>query len=169
MAGKVKFILRFIFISVLGVLLHFTYQWSGENFIVGLFSATNESTWEHLKLIFFPMLLLTIWELLCGKEKEEDFLQSRTIGILWGMSTIVILFYTLWGIFGNIYDWLNIVIYLFGVFIALYTEEKLSKTNPSISKATCVIVLTYLTLAFFLLTYNAPDVGIFYDLSQHPR
>lgn len=45
---------RFIFISILGVLLHFTYEWSGDNPAVGLFSAVNESTWEHLKLIFFP-------------------------------------------------------------------------------------------------------------------
>ena len=53
---------RFIFISVLGVLLHFTYEWSGDNAVVGLFSAVNESTWEHLKLLFFPFLLLTIDE-----------------------------------------------------------------------------------------------------------
>lgn len=46
---------RFIFISVLGVLLHFTYEWSGDNAVVGLFSAVNESTWEHLKLLFFPV------------------------------------------------------------------------------------------------------------------
>lgn len=43
---------RFIFISVLGVLLHFTYEWSGDTAVVGLFSAVNESTWEHLKLLF---------------------------------------------------------------------------------------------------------------------
>ena len=49
---------RFIFISVLGVLLHFTYEWSGDNAVVGLFSAVNESTWEQLKLLFFPFLLL---------------------------------------------------------------------------------------------------------------
>lgn len=55
---------RFIFISVLGVLLHFTYEWSGDNVVVGLFSAVNESTWEHLKLLFFPFLLLTILEVL---------------------------------------------------------------------------------------------------------
>lgn len=55
---------RFIFISVLGVLLHFTYEWSGDNAVVGLFSAVNESTWEHLKLLFFPFLLLTILEVL---------------------------------------------------------------------------------------------------------
>ena len=55
---------RFIFISVLGVLLHFTYEWFGDNAVVGLFSAVNESTWEHLKLLFFPIMLLTILEVL---------------------------------------------------------------------------------------------------------
>lgn len=38
------FLSRFLFISVLGVLLHFTYEWSGDNPIVALFSAVNEST-----------------------------------------------------------------------------------------------------------------------------
>ena len=65
---------RFIFISVLGVLLHFTYEWSGDNAVVGLFSAVNESTWEHLKLLFFPFLLLTILEvLLRGNMLPEQF------------------------------------------------------------------------------------------------
>ena len=36
--------IRFLFISILGVLLHFTYEWSDDNRIVGLFSAVNEST-----------------------------------------------------------------------------------------------------------------------------
>ena len=47
---------------VFGTLLHFTYEWSGENRIVGLFSATNESVWEHLKLVFYPMLILGLIE-----------------------------------------------------------------------------------------------------------
>lgn len=49
-----------LFSLVVGTLLHFTYQWSGENAFVGLFSAVNESTWEHLKLAFFPMLFMAI-------------------------------------------------------------------------------------------------------------
>ena len=72
---------RFIFISVLGVLLHFTYEWSGDNAVVGLFSAVNESTWEHLKLLFFPFLLLTILEvLLRGNMLPEQFLPARVLG-----------------------------------------------------------------------------------------
>ena len=63
---------RFIFISILGVLLHFTYEWSGDNPAIGLFSAVNESTWEHLKLIFFPMLLLTMIEFLWAHIKDKS-------------------------------------------------------------------------------------------------
>ena len=34
--------IRFLFISILGVLLHFTYEWSDDNRIVGLFSAGRQ-------------------------------------------------------------------------------------------------------------------------------
>lgn len=106
---------RFIFISVLGVLLHFTYEWSGDNAVVGLFSAVNESTWEHLKLLFFPFLLLTILEvLLRGNMLPEQFLPARVLGILAGMGGIVVGFYTLRGVLGRNYDALNIALYFAG-------------------------------------------------------
>lgn len=53
-------IVSIIFVCILGTLLHFTYELSGENQLVASFSAVNESVWEHLKLLFFPMLLSTI-------------------------------------------------------------------------------------------------------------
>ena len=53
-------ILSAIFTIVLGTILHFTFKWSNKNPLVGSFSAVNESTWEHLKLLFFPMLITTI-------------------------------------------------------------------------------------------------------------
>ena len=51
------FIFSIIFTLVLGTILHFTYTWSNNNPFIGSFSAVNESTWEHLKLVFFPMLI----------------------------------------------------------------------------------------------------------------
>ena len=116
---------RFIFISVLGVLLHFTYEWSGDNAVVGLFSAVNESTWEHLKLLFFPFLLLTILEvLLRGNMLPEQFLPARILGILAGMGGIVVGFYTLRGVLGRNYDALNIALYFAGVLLSLFVENK---------------------------------------------
>ena len=47
----------FFFTSILGCLLHFVYEWTGENIIAAIFSATDESTFQHLKLFFFPYLL----------------------------------------------------------------------------------------------------------------
>ena len=47
-------IIGFVFVSVIGTLAHFVFEWSGNNTVVGLFCPINESPWEHLKLIFFP-------------------------------------------------------------------------------------------------------------------
>ena len=57
---KIFAIIAFIITSILGVLLHFAYDFSGHNIIIGLFTPVNESTWEHLKLLFFPALICMI-------------------------------------------------------------------------------------------------------------
>lgn len=53
-------IFSILFVFLLGTLLHFTYELSGNNLFIATFSAVNESVWEHLKLIFFPSLLTVI-------------------------------------------------------------------------------------------------------------
>ena len=50
-------VIGILFVSVAGTLLHFVYDWSGQNPLVGFFAPVNESTWEHMKLLLFPMLL----------------------------------------------------------------------------------------------------------------
>ena len=45
------------FVITAGSLAHFFYDWSGHASIVGYFTPVNESIWEHMKLLFFPMLL----------------------------------------------------------------------------------------------------------------
>ena len=157
------FLSRFLFISVLGVLLHFTYEWSGDNPIVALFSAVNESTWEHLKLLFFPMLLLTIIELLFTEKRQlpSNYLFARTIGILSGMAFIVIAFYTLTGVFAKLPDAVNITLYFLGVFLALCIENKINRGNSQNHSAFAAIVLLALTIAFFVFSKYPPSIGLF--------
>ncbi len=157
------FLSRFLFISVLGVLLHFTYEWSGDNPIVALFSAVNESTWEHLKLLFFPMLLLTIIELLFTEKSQlpSNYLFARTIGIISGMAFIVIAFYTLTGVFAKLPDAVNITLYFLGVFLALCIENKINRGNSQNHSAFAAIVLLALTIAFFVFTKYPPSIGLF--------
>lgn len=40
----------FAFVSIVGTLWHFIYQWTGDNRLVALVCPVNESPWEHLKL-----------------------------------------------------------------------------------------------------------------------
>ena len=46
----------FAFTSLLGTLLHFLYEWTGKSPLVAPFSGVNESTWEHMKLLYVGML-----------------------------------------------------------------------------------------------------------------
>ena len=57
------FFISTIFISLIGTLSHFTYDISNHNKIIGLFSAVNESTWEHIKIALTPTIL---WSLVDG-------------------------------------------------------------------------------------------------------
>ena len=50
----------FLFTGALGTLLHFVYEWSGGSALAAWFSAVNESTWEHMKLLFVPLFLFSV-------------------------------------------------------------------------------------------------------------
>ena len=108
-----KKIIRFqifsvIFTWILGTILHFLYEWSGDNKIIASFSAVNESTWEHLKLVFFPMLITTIVGFLVIGKDNKKFWCAKTIGIILAMSFIIVFFYTYTGIIGTNFAILDI-------------------------------------------------------------
>ena len=51
------YLVGWILISLTGSMFHFTYQWSGCNWAVGLLVAVNESVFEHVKILVLPILL----------------------------------------------------------------------------------------------------------------
>ena len=53
-------IIGFVFVSIIGTLAHFVYEWTNKCVIAAFFCPINESPWEHLKLIFFPYLIWTV-------------------------------------------------------------------------------------------------------------
>ena len=83
-----------IFIAVVGTLLHFTYELSGHNKFVAIFSAVNESTWEHIKICMTPTIL---WSLYDGYiyGMNGNFLIGKALCLL----TIILLIPTLFYIY----------------------------------------------------------------------
>ena len=70
-----------VFIIILGSILHFTFEWSGSQAVVGVFSAVNESVWEHLKLGFWPAIVFALIESKYLKKATSNFLFAKAIGI----------------------------------------------------------------------------------------
>ena len=154
-------IFSIIFTFILGSLLHFTYQLSGKNQVVAIFSSINESVWEHLKLLFFPMLLTIIIGYFYIGKKQQNFLCSKTLGILISMAFIVIFFYTYTGILGKTIPVIDIssffVATILGESIAYLLMVNAFKCNNRIA----LIVLTILLTCFIIFTYFTPNIGIF--------
>ena len=99
----------FIIIGIVGTLGHFLYKWTGENTLVGYFFPVNESTWEHLKLLFFPTALFTLIEYFIIKDKD-GYVPAAALSLIVGLISIVALFYTYSGVWGFKIEWFNIAI-----------------------------------------------------------
>lgn len=88
-----------VFGVLFGSFLHFAYQLSGRFTVVALFSAVNESPWEHLKLYFFPIVLYVVVEWSAVEDKAA-LLFAKLVQIVAGMVFIEAFFYTYTGAFG---------------------------------------------------------------------
>lgn len=159
---KIEFI-SLIAASVFGCLFHFFYGWSGENPAAGLFFPVNESTWEHLKLIFFPILLLAIWEYLILNKSYTNFICIKFVSTLIGICLTVILFYTYTGIYGKNSEFMNILLYFISLFAAYYASYVMlrRKMLSGVSCRFCYFGFLVMTLLFFVFTVFPPPIGLF--------
>ena len=150
--------------SLGGTLLHFLYEWLGEAVWIAPFSGVNESTWEHMKLLFWPMLLFAIVQSFFFSDVKA-FLCIKLRGILLGITLIPILFYTYNGAIGPSPDWLNIAIFFVCAAIAYgYETRLLMAQKPRCSaKLWPAAVLCVLALLFITFTFATPHIGLFED------
>ncbi len=155
-----------IFTILFGSLLHFTYEWSDNNPLVGIFSAVNESTWEHLKLLFIPMFLFFILEFFAYGNEYPNFIIIKFCSMLLGMVVIVAAFYTYSGILGQNFLWADILIFILGVLSSyLFTYIFLQTdcfVNPIYSFIGLLGIIGLL-ICFFIFTFNPPQLPFFQD------
>ena len=152
-----------IFVCILGTLLHFTYQLSGENSIMASFSAVNESVWEHLKLLFFPMLLTTIIGYFSIGKSVPNFLCSKMIGIITAMLFTVIFFYTYSGILGKNIAIIDISSFFVATILGEYVAYKLMNSTFKCNNKIAIFALILIAICFVTFTYFTPELGIFKD------
>ena len=147
-----------------GTLLHFLYDWLGKAAWIAPFSGVNESTWEHMKLLFWPTFIFAIAQSFFFRDRE-DFWCVKLRGILFGLALIPIIFYTYNGVIGKSPGWLNIALFFISAAAAyiyetrLFNSEKVRCRSPKIAFA----LLCIIGILFAVFTFRTPELGIFLD------
>ena len=157
-------LMGFAVTSLVGTLLHFLYDWTGESVLVAPFSGVNESTWEHMKLLFWPMFIFAIVQSFFFRDRE-DFWCVKLKGALLGLALIPVIFYTYNGVIGQSPDWINIAIFFLSAAVAyIYETRQFNNGTASCgSPKITVAVLCIIALLFLIFTFATPEIGIFKD------
>lgn len=159
---KLYTIIGIIFVIITGSVSHFVYEWSGNDFILGLFFPVNESTWEHMKLLFFPMLFYSLYMNHKLKTDYPCITSSLLFGILLGTVLVPVLFFTYSGILGKNFLPLDIATFVISVILAFFAVYKLTLSCKVISYKSLLRLLVFIVAVCFLIfTYHPLAVGIF--------
>ena len=151
-----------LLVSVLGTFLHFAYNLSGNNLLVGLFTPVNESVWEHTKLIFFPMLLYGLYMNKKLKRTYPRIYASAILGAFAGVLFIIIAFYTYSGIIGYHLAFADISIFYISVITAFYVTYKKALSRNRAQANWILFILCIVMIALYIVfSIYPPDIPLF--------
>lgn len=154
-----------LFIIIIGSLLHFTFELSGFNPIVGAFSAVNESVWEHLKLGFWPLILYSAIEYWKIKDKSNNFFLAKAVAACTILVVIPSIFYTYTSITNEAILAIDIGSFIVAVVVGQFLSYKLLnfKEQSKIVSTFSVIILVVLAILFVVFTFYPPHIALFQD------
>ena len=152
------------FTAILGTLLHFLFDWTKSPSLAPI-SAVNESTWEHMKLLFFPSFFFALFQNRFFRREFSNFWWVKLVGISFGLLFIPVLFYTVNGAFGKSPDWLNILFFFIAITAAYFLEFYLFKHDYLLCKLPFLALsaLLLIALAFGVFTFYPPQIPLFQD------
>lgn len=149
-----------------GNLLHFVYDWTGGSPVAAVFSAVNESVWEHMKLLAVPWILWTVVQ--AAAVGRGPVFSARTAGLLAGLAAIPVLYYTYTGALGRNVSLVNILIFQLAVLLAYavsFSLQKRRRLDGLAWQAGAVLVLLVLAALFVWWTFAPPSLPLFVDPS----
>jgi hypothetical protein len=153
-----------IFTIFLGSFLHFIYELSGFFRPVALIGAVNESTWEHLKIGFWPAFLFSVIEYFFYGKRNKSFCFAKLTNLYTIPIVIIILFYG-YTFFINHSLFLDIFIFVLSIIVAYFLSYKIliSKKDFSQYRILAIIFIILELIAFSLFSYFPFENFLFLD------
>lgn len=166
---KRSIILSMPILFIISAPVHFLFELTGKLNIIGTFAPVNESPWEHLKLVFYPILVWWIIYYLRSRKEvgfsKEKWIVSTAVATFSAPLTIILFFYSYTGAFGVEILALDI----FSAFLAIVVGQYLSyhiykyaKPGRLVSILSLGLVIA-LIFMFVVFTFKAPHINLFRD------
>jgi hypothetical protein len=154
-----------LFTIMIGALLHFTFELSGEWKPLAIISGVNESTWEHFKIGFWPAFIWGLIEFFAFRKKVKNFFFAKGISFLVIPAVISILFYGYTFIFNIESLVIDVVIFIIAIAVAQIVSYRLmllQKRKLYLNIIGGIIIIINIVL-FSLLSFFPPECIIFKD------
>lgn len=154
------------FVSVLlGSFLHFFFELTGEFKPAALIGGVNESTWEHLKIAFWPMFFFAVYEFFAYRNLGfTNFWIAKGVSLTTAPVAIIALFY---GYLLVIEDSLvmDILIFIISIILAYIVSYKIMHLKKDLSwlNTAGILLIISLLLGFSLFSYFPPETFLFED------
>ena len=165
-------------LGLTGSVLHFLFDWTAHSRLVAIFSAVNESYWEHIKIAIWPVFLLQLVLFSLGGYQILSFVPAATIALYSIPVSMVGLVFLYKSVTKRNVLWLDISIFFVCISIAqsifVLILGQLSPTTGTVVISS--LFLLGLVVAFLLFTFRPPkepDVFVdpinkLYGLGAHP-
>jgi hypothetical protein len=165
-------------LGLLGSVLHFLFDWTSHNRFVAIFSAVNESYWEHIKIAIWPVFFLQVVLFASGGYQYTSFIPAATISLYSIPVSMVGLVFVYKAVTKKNILWLDISIFFVCIAIAqssfVLIFDQLNPTGGTVVMAS--LFLFGLIVAFLLFTLRPPkEPDVFldpikkdYGLRAHP-
>lgn len=143
-----------IFTFFLGILLHFVYDWSRNSLLVAFIAPTNESLFEHLKLLMTPYLIWALAEYAHYGQYMHAFVPGKVIGLWLGFALMIGLHLLYTAILGRKIVALDVTVFAVAI-LAAFTAAEFCMTLTFFDAAgleiifDALLVLTVMVFAVF--------------------
>jgi hypothetical protein len=153
----------FLFILTAGSLLHFVFELSNFWMPIASITPVNESTWEHLKMVFWPGLFFFVFEYIHIKSQAKNFWFSKSLCLVIMPLFIAVGWYGMVALIGENLFLTNILLFITAIFVGQSLSYKVITTNRfSVHDHLYPIILIFLLgIAFIYFTYFPPRIFLF--------
>lgn len=160
-------IIDIILICIIGTIFHFAYEFSGRNILVALFSATNESIWEHIKIAVMAIYFVAFVKMVIKEKRDKNLWVSLFFKNISVLIIISIFFYSYKAILGIENLFLDLIILYISAVISQIVESYIKKcVNVSAKIEDIYKYLNIIFILFFIIfTFWTPNLGIFRDFT----